>query len=72
VNAREIWEDYRKETGLPVETAAEIALQKSAFICGLITACGRIALGEDLHEIASGAEELFEEAARDLFLEADR
>jgi hypothetical protein len=72
LNAREIWEDFLTRTGLPVETAEEVALQKWAFVCGLARACGGLIQGEDPHEMLEGARELTEEAARDLYLMADR
>jgi hypothetical protein len=72
MNAREIWEDFVARTGLPVETAEEVALQKWAFICGLARACGGVMQGEDPREMLEGARELTEEASADLRLEIDR
>lgn len=72
MSARQIWEEYRAKACVPVETRHEIALQKVAFLAGLIRACGGIALGENPREMLAGHEELVEEGRRDLFLEADR
>jgi hypothetical protein len=72
MNARELWNEYRRKATLAIETPAEIALQKYGFVCGLVRGLGGMALGEDPADMTAGIHELLAEAERDICLEIDR
>jgi HD-like signal output (HDOD) protein len=72
MNARDLWDEFRAQATLPVETPEEIALQKYAFVCGLVRGLGGLALGHDPQDMMTGVQELIEEARQDIWLAVDR
>jgi HD-like signal output (HDOD) protein len=71
MNARQLWDEFRSQATLAVETDEEIALQKYAFVCGLVRGLGGVSLGDDPQEMIQGFRELIEEARRDMCLAID-
>ncbi len=69
---RELWEKYRRQVVLcgAVESPAEVALQRAAFICGVVTALGELAVGTEID--CDDAERELDEALEGVLLEIDR
>lgn len=71
----ELWDEYQQNACLSCETPAEIALQKSAWLCGMICALGTLIEIDHPHkimiEMGKEAEVMANEASKGIRLQAD-